>query len=236
MTPVNRGGETSAAYVPSENPEVFLQLPQHQQRMQEAFMDIGTFPAMHEIVSNVWLGNQTAAGILMPYQEVDVAEASGLRASTLKELRQRRISHIICCSEEDTTAAQPFRNEGIVYHSELLLDGGLLKCDADELAKANAQFAAFFAKSMDLMRTALEAGGAVLVHCNSGANRSSSVVAGYMMLTQGKRFDEVMPIIFEKRPIVCPRYWQWLVAEVEPQAVAHRYAALRARHGRVANE
>ena len=97
----------------------------------------------------------------------------------------------------------------------------------DELAKANAQFAAFFAKSTDLMRTALEAGGAVLVHCNSGANRSSSVVAGYMMLTQGKRFDEVMPIIFEKRPIVCPRYWQWLVAEVEPQAVAHRYAALR---------
>ena len=46
MTPVNRGGQTSAAYVPSENPEVFLQLPQHQQRMQEAFMDIGTFPAM----------------------------------------------------------------------------------------------------------------------------------------------------------------------------------------------
>ena len=88
----------------------------------------------------------------------------------------------------------------------MLLDGGLLKCDADVLAKANAQFAAFFAKSMDLMRTALEAGGAVLVHCNSGANRSSSVVAGYMMLTQGKRFDEVMPIIFEKRPIVCPRY------------------------------
>lgn len=93
MTPVNRGGETSAAYVPSENPEVFLQLPQHQQRIQEAFMDIGMFPAMHEIVPNIWLGNQTAAGILMPYQEADVAEASGLRASTLKELRQRRISH-----------------------------------------------------------------------------------------------------------------------------------------------
>ena len=43
------------------------------------------------------------------------------------------------------------------------------------------------------MKAAAAAGDSVLVHCNSGAYRSSSVVAGFMMLAQKKRFDEVMP-------------------------------------------
>ena len=39
------------------------------------------------------------------------------------------------------------------------------------------------------------------------------------MLTLQKRFDEVHPLIFDKRPIVCPRYWEWLIKEVEPRAL-----------------
>ena len=212
-------------YVPSENPEFFLQLPENKARIQAAMRNIETFPDMHEIVSGVWLGNQTAAGILMPFEERE--EGAPLKkAACLAILHDRHISTIICCShnggtleESSHNGGDPFKEDGLIYLSELLLDGGLLQCDPTEKAKAEAQFASFFQRAVKLMEAATAAGESVLVHCNSGANRSSSVVAGYLMLTQNKRFDEVMPIIFDKRPIVCPRYWSWLVEEVEPEAL-----------------
>ena len=181
--------------------------------------NIETFPDMHEIVPGVWLGNQTAAGILMPFEERDAEGALRKKAACLTALRAHRISTIICCSQDD---GEPFKGDGLIYLSELLLDGGLLQCDPAEKAKAEAQFASFFARAIELMNAAAAAGDSVLVHCNSGANRSSSVVAGFMMLAQKKRFDEVMPIIFDKRPIVCPRYWSWLVLELEPEALRGR--------------
>jgi hypothetical protein len=203
-------------YVPSEDPELFLQEPANNAKIQSAMQSIDTFPDMHEVTSGIWLGNQTAAGILLPYEERDVNSAAKLRAARLKTLQDKKISLVICCSDDD---AQPFKEEGIAYQCELLLDGGLLKCDPAEFDKANTQFAAFFEAAVKKMEAVLKSGDAVLVHCNSGANRSSSVVAGYMMLTQGKRFDEVMPVIFGKRPVVCPRYWQWLVENTEPKAL-----------------
>ena len=132
-------------YVPSENPEVFLQVPANKARIQDSMRNIETFPDMHEIVPGVWLGNQTAAGILMTF-EVRERRRGALRkkAACLTALRARRISTIICCSQDD---GEPFKGDGLIYLSELLLDGGLLQCDPAEKAKAEAQFASFFARA-----------------------------------------------------------------------------------------
>jgi hypothetical protein len=209
-------GQSDTSYTPSVDPEHFLQEPANKAKIQSAMCNIDDFPDMHEIASGIWLGNQTAAGILLPYEERDAPSAAKLRGTRLKTLRDHKISLVICCSHDDE---QPFKEDGIAYHCELLLDGGLLKCDPSEFAKANTQFASFFEAAVQKMDTALKDGGAVLVHCNSGANRSSSVVAGYLMLARQQRFDEVMSEMFSKRPVVCPRYWQWLVKNVEPKAL-----------------
>ena len=35
----------------------------------------------------------------------------------------------------------------------------------------------------------------ILVHCNAGASRSASVVIAYLIMTQGKSFEEAFEIV-----------------------------------------
>jgi hypothetical protein len=184
-----------ARYIPSQNPAIFLAASESQSRTQAALSDIDNFPPMHEIVPNVWLGTQRAAGIIMPFEARDPHLGPRLKADYLTRLRSHNITTIICCSENDPTRARPYVNEGITYHHKELMDGGLYRCDEKEFKAANDEFATFFATAFKLMREALSNGGAVLVHCNSGANRSSSVVCGYLMLTLHKKLDAILPMV-----------------------------------------
>ena len=64
----------------------------------------------------MWLGNQTAAGILMPYEEKDAEGALRKKAASLAALRSRRITTIICCSQDDDDdGGEPFKEDGLVY-------------------------------------------------------------------------------------------------------------------------
>ncbi|XP_062257615.1 dual specificity protein phosphatase 19-like [Platichthys flesus] len=51
---------------------------------------------------------------------------------------------------------------------------------------------------------AREQGGAVLVHCNAGVSRSSSVVIGYLMLREGLLFDDAFSQVKLARPSTRP--------------------------------
>ncbi|XP_076025517.1 dual specificity protein phosphatase 19-like [Genypterus blacodes] len=51
---------------------------------------------------------------------------------------------------------------------------------------------------------AREQNGVVLVHCNAGVSRSSSVLIGYLMLKEGLTFDEAYKQVKKARPSICP--------------------------------
>ncbi|KAF6737406.1 Dual specificity protein phosphatase 19 [Oryzias melastigma] len=51
---------------------------------------------------------------------------------------------------------------------------------------------------------AKEQGGVVLVHCNAGVSRSSSIVIGYLMLREGLSFDDAFSQVKQARPSSCP--------------------------------
>ncbi|TMS04949.1 Dual specificity protein phosphatase 19 [Larimichthys crocea] len=46
--------------------------------------------------------------------------------------------------------------------------------------------------------------GAVLVHCNAGVSRSSSIVIGYLMLKEGLSFDDAYSQVKLARPSIRP--------------------------------
>ena len=46
--------------------------------------------------------------------------------------------------------------------------------------------------------------GAVLVHCNAGVSRSSSVVIGYLIMALKMTFREAYELVKSKRPSCCP--------------------------------
>ncbi|KAM9803629.1 dual specificity protein phosphatase 19-like [Neosynchiropus ocellatus] len=51
---------------------------------------------------------------------------------------------------------------------------------------------------------AREQGGVVLVHCNAGVSRSSSIVIGYLMLREGLCFDDAFAQVKLARPATRP--------------------------------
>ncbi|KAM8852648.1 dual specificity protein phosphatase 19-like isoform 1-T2 [Synchiropus picturatus] len=51
---------------------------------------------------------------------------------------------------------------------------------------------------------AQEQGGVVLVHCNAGVSRSSSIVIGYLMLREGLSFDDAYAQVKRARPAARP--------------------------------
>merc|ERR1711998_618607 len=114
--------------------------------------------------------------------------------------------------------AQPYQQDGIKYLHQRLMDGGQFGAinDATVLAKAQRSFGIFFEKAIKFIQEAIDQGTSVLVHCNAGATRSTSVVCGYLMLSQQQKLDQVFPFVFDKRPIVdLNGYWRYLVDFVE---------------------
>lgn len=59
-------------------------------------------------------------------------------------------------------------------------------------------------KSFDFIDNSLESGGCVLVHCNQGVSRSSSVVIGFLMKRFKYDFNEAYGIVKSKRECIQP--------------------------------
>lgn len=59
-------------------------------------------------------------------------------------------------------------------------------------------------KSFDFIEKSLESTGCVLVHCNQGVSRSSSIVIGYLMKRFNYDFDEAYGIVKSKRECIQP--------------------------------
>lgn len=59
-------------------------------------------------------------------------------------------------------------------------------------------------KSFEFIENSLKIGGRVLVHCNQGVSRSSSVVIGYLMKKLRYNFSEAYGLVKSKRECIQP--------------------------------
>jgi hypothetical protein len=59
--------------------------------------------------------------------------------------------------------------------------------------------------SIDFINSAFASNdGKVLVHCNAGVSRSTSVILGFLILERGYKFDEAYALVKAKRPCIQP--------------------------------
>eukprot|EP01036_Dinobryon_divergens_P029775 gene29775-38920_t len=168
-----------------------------------AFDEIGEYPLSHEVAPRLWVGAQGAAGILMPFENTSAA-----RSHALDQLRALRISLIICCSDEEGEGAI-FLNEGIQYVCAKLDDG-----NGEGKAASSQRFCDMLQKAIPLVQATQTQGNSVLVHCNSGCNRSASIAAAILMVQQRLRGPEGLAKVFrdmvQARVVMRPSFWPLL--------------------------
>ncbi|XP_040035459.2 dual specificity protein phosphatase 19 [Gasterosteus aculeatus] len=63
---------------------------------------------------------------------------------------------------------------------------------------------AYLGECSSFVDRAREKGGVVLVHCNAGVSRSTSIVIGYLMMREGLTFDEAYGQVKAARPSIRP--------------------------------
>lgn len=193
----------------SRDPQAFLDA--HQSTYHAALEAVaeGTFPHLHQIRPHLYLGDQVAAGILLPFQ---LREQPELRAATLAVLRAHRIQRVVClCADEDAPEWQPFRDHGLRYLCCKLNDGS-----ENLIQESSARFGRLVTEQVvSFVGEGRAAGEATLVHCASGCHRSASVVCAYLMIEERATLDQVFAEVFAIRPVVKPIYWRYLVNELE---------------------
>ncbi|XP_030604557.1 dual specificity protein phosphatase 19-like isoform X1 [Archocentrus centrarchus] len=68
----------------------------------------------------------------------------------------------------------------------------------------DTKITSYFEECSFFIDQAREQGGVVLVHCNAGVSRSSSIVIGYLMLREGLSFDDAYSQVKQARPSIRP--------------------------------
>lgn len=66
------------------------------------------------------------------------------------------------------------------------------------------EITSYFEECSNFIDQTREQGGVVLVHCNAGVSRSSSIVIGYLMLREGLSFDDAYSQVKLARPSIRP--------------------------------
>ncbi|KND02796.1 uncharacterized protein SPPG_01877 [Spizellomyces punctatus DAOM BR117] len=142
---------------------------------------------MQEILPGLWLG---------PYQ-----------CSKNKELlKSKGITHVLCIrdSNERHVVKTTFPDD-FVYH-------------VIEVSESPMQnLIPYFPDAKQFIDYALEQGGRVLVHCNSGISRSPSFVVAYVMMSQRWGFQESFTFVQNKRFCMNPNEgFKYQLKEFEP--------------------
>lgn len=172
-------------------------------RQARAFDEIaeGTYPDMHEVVPNAWLGNQRAAGLLFPYE--DTAEA---RAQRLAALRARDVELIVCCCGEGKPW-RVFEADGMQYVDAFLKDGS-----EEDVRASFSLLGSLVERATPLVRGVLARKKGFLVHCNSGIHRSASVMVALLQVIDPDKIAgaEAFRRVVARRSVAYPNMWPYL--------------------------
>ncbi|XP_061602144.1 dual specificity protein phosphatase 19-like [Cololabis saira] len=80
-----------------------------------------------------------------------------------------------------------------------------LECKTLEILDLpETQITSYLEECSSFIDQAQQQGGVVLVHCNAGVSRSSSIVIGYLMLREGLSFDAAYGQVKLARPSIRP--------------------------------
>ena len=78
-------------------------------------------------------------------------------------------------------------------------------CETIEVAdEPGANISVIFPRCCEFINAARKAGGGILVHCNAGISRSSTIVAAYLMQELGVGLDDALAMIRAARPVIKP--------------------------------
>ncbi|GMK55333.1 hypothetical protein CspeluHIS016_0203890 [Cutaneotrichosporon spelunceum] len=140
--------------------------------------------------------------------------------TNLERLREKRITHILCLrdSVEARLIFPRFPTE-FIY---LTLD----VADSDD-----QNIISIFPKCREFIDMAMSAGGAVLVHCNSGIATSPAIVMGYLMWKFGWDYTLALTFVQSKRYCVSPASFEVQLREYTAIAQAHRALSSGAHSG-----
>ncbi|BEI84972.1 hypothetical protein CcaverHIS002_0503730 [Cutaneotrichosporon cavernicola] len=134
------------------------------------------------------------------------------QASTdLGRLREKRITHILCL--RDSVEARHIFPRFPTEFIYLTLD----------VADSEGQnIISIFPKCREFIDMAMSAGGAVLVHCNSGIATSPAIVMGYLMWKFGWDYTLALTFVQSKRYCVSPASFATQLREYTAIAQAHK--------------
>ncbi|XP_077470009.1 dual specificity protein phosphatase 19-like isoform X2 [Stigmatopora argus] len=124
-------------------------------------------------------------GVVRPYLLLGSQDA----AHDMDTLQRYQVSHVLNVAYG---VANPFP-ERVIYKSVQILD----LPDADVTSHVE-ECGAFIERARE------EQNGVVLVHCNAGVSRSSSVVTAYLMWREGLPFEEAFQQVKRARPCCQP--------------------------------
>lgn len=122
-------------------------------------------------------------GVVRPFLLLSSQDA----AHDMETLKKFKVSHVLNVA---WGVANPFPH--LLYKTINILD------------VPDADITSYFPECCAFIEQAKEEMGVVLVHCNAGVSRSSSVVIGYLMDTEGLSFDDAFAEVKEARPTTKP--------------------------------
>ncbi|KLT46571.1 phosphatases II [Cutaneotrichosporon oleaginosum] len=143
------------------------------------------------------------------------------QASTnLGRLREKRITHILCLRDSvEARLIYPRFPTEFVY---LTLD----VADSD-----GQNIISIFPRCREFIDMAMDAGGAVLVHCNSGIATAPAIVMGYLMWKFGWDYLLALTFVQSKRYCVAPASFEAQLREYTAIAQAHKALPAGSRSG-----
>ena len=109
-------------------------------------------------------------------------------ASNLEELKSKNITHILCCG----IGLKFFFPDKFKYHRIDLID------------KESENIRKYFDESNNYINDAIINGGNILVHCQAGISRSTSIIIAYLMKYKKMNFNKAFELIKEKRGKIQP--------------------------------
>ncbi|XP_039994781.1 dual specificity protein phosphatase 19-like isoform X1 [Xiphias gladius] len=123
-------------------------------------------------------------GVVRPF----LLLASQDAAHDIDTLQRYKVSHVL----------------NVAYGVKNLLPDQLVYKTLQILDLPDTDITSYLGECSSFIDQAREQGGVVLVHCNAGVSRASSIVIGYLMLREGLSFDDAYGQAKLARPSVRP--------------------------------